>query len=1316
MDQSRKQAYTQLIQKLLACSENELSELLEGNQELLDDGFVQAMQREKSQLSEAGEEDAANFLQQLAEAMAAQLGISATSANYQDYRELLQALFEAEDEDNSQRVNELLAKNQSLLNQQFAKIMIEVADELIENNPPEAKNTIISLVEYLSISIHQFSQGKISNNQEIALAGYNWLLLHQIENSERWARTQNNLGAIYSERIIGERAYNLEKAIFCYQSAINSYSDNEVSQSWAIAQYNLGLTYQKRIQGNRKTNSETAIVCYKNALKFYNQDNFPQNWAIVQNNLGLIYKERIEGNRVENLEKAIACYQNALKVRTKNNFPQDWADTQSNLGDAYKERIEGNCAKNLEKAFSCYQNALTIYSEQKYPYKWVQLQNKLGVFYWNQASSQHPENLEKAIICHGNALKICEQHNFSIEWAKNYLNLGNAYLYRWQGNRSENLEKSIDSYNNALIVYKKATFAEDWAMVQNNLGNAYRLRICGDRSENLEKAIFVYNRSLQVRTKKDYPQYWAGTNNNLGNVYQERIEGDRKDNLEKAIEYYKNALTIYTKENFPQEWASVQNNLGSAYQERICGKRSENLEKAIVAYRKSLEVRTKEKYPQDWVVTLNNLGIVYQERIKGDRENNLETAIQVYTNALQVCNEETFPEEWATIQNNLGSVYHRRIQSQRAENLEKAIEIYQKALKVRQKESLPQYWATTQNNLGFIFQERIYGNKDRNINKAIEYYNNSLQIYTSTAFPLECLKTSNNLGSLAFKNKDWQLAIDSYTRAITVVQLTRSWALTDERRQQILEESIGIYHNLVQAYLNTNQLQKAWETVESSKTRNLVESFANRDLQPKGKVPSPLLERLGKLRRRLPSLQRELQLASSQESRYSQLPLEQRQQWQQDIQQQIQQTQQEFEEVLDQIQPYDASFRLTQEVPSMAFEEIQQVINQHTALIEWYITEQRIIAFVVTHQNAQPFVWQSSKNEQKALVDRINDYLNGYYQENQRLQWQQQLPNNFKQLAEILHIDELLAQIPPECDQLILVPHWFLHLFPLHALSGSRQIATGEGETVEPISGYLLDLFPGGVRYAPSCQLLQLAQQQQRPQPQRLFAVENPTEDLNYTDLEIKAITSFFPEFQPEILNRQNATETSVKTHPALSNANCTHFSCHGTFNPLVSLESGLLLSSETEGEEDGILTLAEIFALNLTNCRLVSLSACETGMVDPYNTSDEYIGLPSGFLFAGSPSVVASLWSVRQCSTAFLMAEFYRRYKQENLPVAVALNQAQMWLRDATTQQLQDWIEQFSLSPTQQDLVEEYLEECPPHQKPFQHPYYWAAFCAVGQ
>jgi CHAT domain-containing protein len=728
-------------------------------------------------------------------------------------------------------------------------------------------------------------------------------------------------------------------------------------------------------------------------------------------------------------------------------------------------------------------------------------------------------------------------------------------------------------------------------------------------------------------------------------------------------------LKVCTPDAFPNEWATTQNNLATAYCERIRGERADNLETAIACYRDALKVRTFDAFPVDWAATQNNLGVAYFCRILGERAENLETAIACYQEALKVMTFDAFPQDWAATQNNLAAAYYNRILGERADNLETAIVCYQEALKIR----------------------------------------------TPDAFPLECLSTASNLGDLAFREGNWQLAIEAYNKAIEAVELSRSWAMTPQSKQEVMEGAIEVYYNIVQASFNTKQNALALKYVERSKTRNLVELLATRDLKPRGEFSPAILEELDRLRHEIRT--EEISLAN-QERIYDTLSrLGQPSQPSRPDRTHLNKLQQKLDELIQRdISPIDPTFSLTQKVEPIPFSDVQSLIDERTAIVEWYITGEKILAFIITSgQRCGITVWQSSPEDLKALLKRTYGYLRLYYRNDNKRWWRKQLESRLQNLAEILHLDEILSRVPPECDRLILIPHRFLHILPLHALPVSPQIvrrAGGEGK-------YLLDLFPRGVQYAPSCQLLKLAQSQERPDFQNLFAIQNPTKDLIYTDLEVETIRSFLP--SSEVLARQAATEEAVKNYQNFPSVHCGHFSCHGEFNPISPLESALILADKEHW------TLGEIFELSIPQCRLVTLSACETGFTDPNSLSDEYIGLPSGFLFAGSPSVVSSLWTVSDVSTAFLMIKFYENLTSagEGVSVAIALKQAQKWLRDLTIEELDGFLEQYKpqVEKTlaqwrkgQRLRFEESLKQIRQRQPhPFVNPYYWAAFTATG-
>ncbi len=97
---------------------------------------------------------------------------------------------------------------------------------------------------------------------------------------------------------------------------------------------------------------------------------------------------------------------------------------------------------------------------------------------------------------------------------------------------------------------------------------------------------------------------------------------------------------------------------------------------------------------------------------------------------------------------------------------------------------------------------------------------------------------------------------------------------------------------------------------------------------------------------------------------------------------------------------------------------------------------------------------------------------------------------------------------------------------------------------------------------------------------------------------------------------------------------------------------------------------------------------------------------------------MVSSLWKVNDLSTAFLMIKFYQNHKQENLPVTKALNKAQHWLSKVNKKELNQWIKdnQISLDATLNMNLQRSLNKLSDHDQPFNHPYYWAAFCAIGE
>jgi CHAT domain-containing protein len=233
-----------------------------------------------------------------------------------------------------------------------------------------------------------------------------------------------------------------------------------------------------------------------------------------------------------------------------------------------------------------------------------------------------------------------------------------------------------------------------------------------------------------------------------------------------------------------------------------------------------------------------------------------------------------------------------------------------------------------------------------------------------------------------------------------------------------------------------------------------------------------------------------------------------------------------------------------------------------------------------------------------------------------------------------------------------------------------------------------------------------------------LCAVINPAEDLTlaFTPAEGQAIARLFASSRFVIgrEGREDVVRAQVAGHAYV------HFACHGAYDWDNPPASGLELAY---GER---LTLAELQteAVDLSAARLVTLSACETGISDIFQGSaEEYVGLPAGFLLAGVPCVVSSLWEVPDESTALLMERFYQLHRRDGLEVAAALCAAQSWVRQLSIGEVATYAEQVyrkaprDYEPTLLRYRNHYqqIAQYNPSLRPFAHPYYWAAFTVNG-
>ena len=496
--------------------------------------------------------------------------------------------------------------------------------------------------------------------------------------------------------------------------------------------------------------------------------------------------------------------------------------------------------------------------------------------------------------------------------------------------------------------------------------------------------------------------------------------------------------------------------------------------------------------------------------------------------------------------------------------------------------------------------------------------------------------------------------------------------VSDVAKTFLLEQNLSLFHLAADLALALNQPAAAYLILERSKSRILVEQMLRDRAAPGPTVDKQLNQQYQQLREQLRQLVQTLGTASDNSNRdgsdgsrflapvtrtttmtpkqeqqllHTQLDIEQRLQ---QVRTAIAQQDPAFGEAI-QPQPLteaDIATLLPPTVLAIAFEQRPDFLYLYAITTDGIPAPQRVdITTEQLHQRVYTFLTNiTSEILVKEVLD-IRDWLT------------EQLGAAFQSLGTAI-------------QELLLIPHQAWHLLPLHLIQLDGQ----------PLSHHY------AVRYIPSLQILRLIHQRGEAAVGQGCIIANPEDNLQAAEQEGHTIhTRYRPE--DTLLIREQAKLAPVREQ--LRQAQHGHFSCHGRYQP--NLQASLKLA-------DGPLQAKELFAsLRLPNPRLVILSACETAQIEP-TLADEYMGLPSSFLFAGAHNVLAALWRVNDKSTQLLMEDFYQALA-DGLTPTLALRHAQQQLRDMPRATVQ-----ARLSTNQVMSI-----------IPYQNPYFWAGFILIG-
>jgi CHAT domain-containing protein/tetratricopeptide (TPR) repeat protein len=1156
---------------------------------------------------------------------------------------------------------------------------------------------------------------------------------------EAWATIQERLGVAYLERSEGIRAENFEQAISYLLIAAKVFTQTSFPKNWSDINIHLATAYYERILGDREQNIERAIYHCKKAAKFYSYKAFPEEWARIQDNLGNSFLERIKGKKVKNIEQAIYYFKQSFKVYIRENFPKEYAMTMNTLGKAYVQRMRGNREKNIEKSIFLHHSAAQINVKENFLKELAETLTFIGDAYYHRIKGERGDNIEQALLCFHQSAELYSTEPSSEEWIWTQQNLGNTYTERIHGVKSENIEEAIFHSKQALKGLNQEAFPYMWASLQNTLGKAYFERICGYRKENIEQAIHHYTQASQSYLRLGFSEDWAIAQSNLGGAYFERIESDRSENIEQAIFFYLQASQVFTIDSFPLNWAMIQSFLGAAYSVRIKDDRAQNIEIAISYFLNTTKVYTIETSPIEWALMQNNLGSAYGNRVHGDSAQNVEKAVFHFTEAIKVYSLESFPEDWAMIQINLGSAFANQTFGDRAVSIEKAIFHFSEAIQIFTRETFPIDWANTCLKLGIAYAERLRGDKEVNIEKAFKYLQSALIIYTPDQLPLKSLEVLTCLGGVSFELKSWMSGIDYYKKAVDVLEQIRYEALSDAERRRLVQEEIEVFENYFFCAIQTNNYSLALAVVERGKTRNLADQIWRRGVSPHGVKNKHWLQYTALLNK---TKELEYWMANG------------------EIYKNENNTDAENEEVL--LEPYTLSQNIREDLFSVRQSiakcedkfrkmdpnylpfarplEMNAIAKLSSSLeaviVEFFVSTQGTYVFLIGPEDREIIHNQvieipefDAQTLMEILIKTSEDQSkDGWLIKYQLFRikklsltdWLNCMDATTHELYDKLMkpVHQRILQLYPECKRLILIPNKWLNLLPLHAAWWEDEM----GERQYFLDGY-------DISYSPSCQVLRqcLAREETNANPaESLFAVRNPCSsiengDLPFSEWEVEDACKYFLESKRIVLGETKATKQSVMEN--ISFGGEILFSCHGEFNLTDAEQSRLRL------HKDESLLKKDIVTKDLRGTWLVILSACETGLNDPNDLIDEYIGLSSSFLLAGASTVVSSLWAIDDFFTAILIGRLHGNLYEKKMSKGEALCEAQRWLKNLKLDEVKDILndkikELESVGKSRDDVkflrkadilidiveLSEYSTE-----KTFSNPHWWAAFQCIG-
>ncbi|MEO8153266.1 MAG: CHAT domain-containing protein [Rhizobacter sp.] len=295
----------------------------------------------------------------------------------------------------------------------------------------------------------------------------------------------------------------------------------------------------------------------------------------------------------------------------------------------------------------------------------------------------------------------------------------------------------------------------------------------------------------------------------------------------------------------------------------------------------------------------------------------------------------------------------------------------------------------------------------------------------------------------------------------------------------------------------------------------------------------------------------------------------------------------------------------------VTLQELQKTLGSGEAVLQFHVLESRSIVWLITRTSVSASVIAQGQAGLAAMVENFRSSV---------IERRRDTTTLAVALNKLLLSDLDLTPVL----RLFVVPHGPLHYLPFQALHDGRSyLIERTALTVWPSSAVGARLLARGNAPTPA-----------------LLGFGNPSTDKNVplpgAEREVQQVAKLFA--GSEVFVQQEATKERFRS--GAGRANMVHVAAHAELDDVDPLFSRILFASTAS--EPGLLEAREIYALDLHGVRLITLSACESGL-GRVARGDEIIGFTRSLLSAGANSIVASLWPVADDSTDLLMGRLYR-------------------------------------------------------------------------